>query len=220
MAPLHSDPPPDEDDEEGLAVGGSLAAVSGSPIVKQAPSGIGNNLELVEGEQSLPTSSEANSIKAEGGLVNSEVNSAIVGVVESRKKQMSESSSSSSEEIDSSQDSPDRTPKNLGREVSPGNENGHEEAEGLKGAVEGAPSMLPAEGSKVAGGSGGGQSEMTWWADAMAECDNITDDLDEVVSKIEQGGGVGGEKVGSSGKGSAGRKSSRRGSKASESKGE
>lgn len=53
------------------------------------------------------------------------------------------------------------------------------------------------EGGRSAGGGGQGKQEMSWWADAMAEVDNITDDLDDVVDRMEKkqdtaGGGGGG----------------------------
>lgn len=52
------------------------------------------------------------------------------------------------------------------------------------------------------GGGGGGGGEMSWWADAVAETDNVvTEDLDVLVNRMERKGDASSRKSRQSGKG-------------------
>ena len=71
-----------------------------------------------------------------------------------------------------------------------------DESEGMEGLKEtssaggsGGGSLTGSNVGMVSGGGGGvvgGASEMSWWRSAVAEADNVGDDLDALVNKVEE----------------------------------
>jgi len=61
----------------------------------------------------------------------------------------------------------------------------NDESEGMEGSKEASPT-----GAGGSGGGGGGSltgaSEMSWWKSAVAEADNVGDDLDALVNRVEE----------------------------------
>ncbi len=218
--PLASPTTQEEGNEECLSVGGSLAAVSGQ---EPSASGARKNLEPVW-DSNLPNSGASSKASSKAGSrqdllsgSNSSLDNRDEGFDSPNASSGHDAVATTGGKVEGTNGKVEGakikevTGNSEGEESSSSDDDseGHANSKGATTNSESAPSRRLVE--DASGGSGGAQasqSEMAWWADAMAECDNITDDLDEVVNKIEQGGG--GRGALGNGKGSSGKKASKK----------
>ena len=190
-APLTPDIPlPRNNEEEDLSVGSSVEC--SKPV---APSSLthkdntdpkSDTAKLGSGMDSLVPVFDTGALSGESSNAGSNVSLEILEIDESLTvpQVAADDSSYSSQEVEESfEDLDGNGSNNLNELDARGRGGGEGEKEGKRGGDEG---VVISGGVK---GGGGGVQEMSWWAEAVAETDNMVEnDLDALVDRIDQQG--------------------------------